>query len=87
LESYRAILSIVDHQLREVQGKRGTVVIQSMFNLEHRLADLRPTAEEQRTARQLRASAGASQAPAVVTVRRWFGRGANPTRLTRVTAS
>ena len=61
-------------------------MLQSMFNLEHRIADLRPSADEQRTARQLRDASTAAQ-PTVVINRRWFDRGANPTRLTRVAAS
>ena len=55
-------------------------MIQSMFNLEHRIAELRPSANEQRTARQLRDASSAVQ-PTVVTNRRWFNRGVNPTRL------
>jgi hypothetical protein len=62
-------------------------VIQSMFNLEHRIAELRPSADELRTARQLRDASTAVQQPTVVTNRRWSGRGANPTRLTRVATS
>ena len=62
-------------------------MIQSMFNLEHRLAELRPSADELRTARQLRDASTAAQQPVVVTTRRWFDRGVTPTRLTRVAAS
>jgi hypothetical protein len=61
-------------------------VIQSMFNLEHRIADLRPSADELRTARQLRDASTAVQHTTVVTNRRWFNRGVNPTRMTRVSA-
>jgi hypothetical protein len=61
-------------------------VIQSMFNLEHRIAELRPSADEQRAARQLRDASTAVQ-PTVVTTRRWFGRDVNPTRFTRAAAS
>ena len=61
-------------------------MIQSMFNLEHRIAELRPSAEEQRTARLLRDASTAVQ-PTVVINRRWFDRGANPTRLTRAATS
>ena len=62
-------------------------MIQSMFNLEHRIAELRPSADELRIARQLRDASTAVQQPTVVTNRRWFDRGANPSRLTRVAGS
>ena len=62
-------------------------MIQSMFNLEHRMAELRPSAEELRTARQLRHASTAVQQPTVITNRRWFDRGPNPSRLTRIAAS
>jgi len=62
-------------------------VIQSMFNLEHRIAELGPSADERRTARQLRDASTANQQPTVVTNRRWFDRGASTTRLSRVAAS
>jgi hypothetical protein len=62
-------------------------VIQSMFNLEHRIAELRPSADELRTARQLRDASTAVQRPTVVTNRRWFDRGASSTRLSRVATS
>jgi hypothetical protein len=58
-----------------------------MFNLEHRMAELRPSAEELRTARQLRHASTAVQQPTVITNRRWFDRGPNPSRLTRIAAS
>ena len=58
-------------------------MIQSMFNLEHRIAELRPSADELRTARQLRDASSAVQHPTVLTNRRWFDRGVNATRLTR----
>jgi hypothetical protein len=61
-------------------------VIQSMFNLEHRIAELRPSADELRTARQLRDASTAAQRPTVVANRRWFDRSVNPTRLTRAAA-
>jgi transposase len=62
-------------------------VIQSMFNLEHRIAELRPSADELRTARQLRDASTGVQHTTVVTNRRWFDRGSNPARLTRVATS
>jgi hypothetical protein len=62
-------------------------VIQSLFNLEHRIAELRPSADELRTARQLRDASTAVQQPTVMTNRRWFDRGVNATRLTRTAAS
>lgn len=62
-------------------------MIQSMFNLEHRIAELRPSANELRTARQLRDASIAAQQPTVVTTRRWFDRGVSTTRLTRGAAS
>ena len=62
-------------------------MIQSMFNLEHRIAELRPSADELRTARQLRDASTAVNQPAVVTNRRWLDRDANRTRLTRVATS
>jgi hypothetical protein len=58
-----------------------------MFNLEHRIAELRPSADELRTARQLRDASTAVQQPTVMTNRRWFDRGVNATRLTRTAAS
>jgi transposase len=61
-------------------------VIQSMFNLEHRITELRPSADELRTARQLRDASTGAQHTTVVTNRRWFDRGVNPTRLNRVAA-
>ena len=62
-------------------------MIQSMFNLEHRIAELRPSADELRTARQLRDAEIAAHLPTVVTTRRWFDRGVTVTRLTRTAAS
>ena len=62
-------------------------MIQSMFNLEHRIAELRPSADELRTARQLRDASTALQQPTVVTNRRWFDRGVNATRFSRTAAS
>ena len=62
-------------------------MIQSMFNLEHRIAELRPSADELRTARQLRDASTAVQQPIVVTNRRWFDRRTGSTRLSRVAAS
>ncbi len=62
-------------------------MIQSMFNLEHRIAELRPSADERRTARQLRDASTAVRQPTVVTTRRWFDRGASVTRLSRVASS
>jgi transposase len=61
-------------------------VIQSMFNLEHRITELRPSADELRTARQLRDASTGAPHTTVVTNRRWFDRGVNPTRLNRVAA-
>jgi transposase len=61
-------------------------VIQSMFSLEHRIAELRPSADELRTARQLRDASTAAQHTTVVITRRWFDRGVNPTRVTRAAA-
>jgi hypothetical protein len=58
-------------------------VIQSMFNLEHRLAELRPSDEELRTARQLRDASTPVQQPNVVINRRWSARAVNPTRFSR----
>lgn len=62
-------------------------MIQSMFNLEHRIAELRPTDDEQRTSRQLRDASIAAQQPTVVTTRRWFDRGITQTRLSRSAVS
>ena len=61
-------------------------MISSMFSLDHRLAELRPTADELRVARQLRAAAAPERPPAITT-RRWSNHGASPTRVSRVTAS
>jgi transposase len=61
-------------------------VIQSMFNLEHRITELRPSADELRTARQVRDASTGAQHTTVVTNRRWFDRGVNPTRLNRLAA-
>lgn len=62
-------------------------MIQSMFNLEHRLAELRPSDDELRTARQLRDASTPVQQPTVVINRRWFARGVNPARFPRTAAS
>jgi hypothetical protein len=62
-------------------------VIPSMFNLDHRIAELRPSSDEQRNARRLRDAALAAQQLTVVTTRRWFDRGVSQTRFTRIAAS
>jgi hypothetical protein len=61
-------------------------VIQSMFNLDHRIAELRPSADEARAARQLRDASTAAQQATVVTVRRRFEPGFKATRLSRAAA-
>ena len=61
-------------------------MIQSMFSLEHRIAELQPSADELRTARQLRDASTAAQHTTVVTNRRWADRGVNRTRVTRAGA-
>jgi hypothetical protein len=63
-------------------------MIASMFNLEHRLAELRPTEQEERTARELRraASPATRQArSAGEQTRSWF-RGAHAANRSRPVA-
>jgi hypothetical protein len=51
-------------------------VIASQFNLDHRLAELRPSEDDQRVARQLRKAASPATRPARSTgdpTRNWFG--------------
>ena len=63
-------------------------MIASMFNLEHRLNELRPTQQEERTARELRRAASPASRPARSTgepSRGWFN-GANSTHLSRPAA-
>ena len=57
------------------------MMIASMFNLEHRLNELRPTQQEERTARELRKAANPATRPARSSggpSRSWF-RGASST--------
>jgi hypothetical protein len=61
-------------------------VIASMFSLDSRLAELRPTEHELRTARQLRDAAAPARHPAPAT-RRVLAQTAGQKRLSRATAS
>lgn len=61
-------------------------MIPSMFSLDHRLSEIRPSADELRVARELREAAGSAHRPARSlgeTLRSWLvGSSANqPTRL------
>lgn len=58
-----------------------------MFNLEHRIAELRPSNDELRTARLLREASLAARQPGVVTTRRWLERTSTQARLAGPAAS
>ena len=61
-------------------------MITSMFNLDHRLADLRPTEQDLRQARELRKAAAPASRPARSTnepTRHWFGTAALRSHLSR----
>ena len=67
----------------------GDEVIASMFNLDHRLAELRPTEHEQQLARRLRRAAAPATRPARSTNepgRNRFGPAALGSHLTRLAA-
>jgi hypothetical protein len=72
--------SCVSHQQNSKPTMKEPVMIASMFNLDHRLAELRSTEQEQRTARALRkadTSATRPAGPAGATPSRgWSGAGA-----------
>ena len=65
-------------------------MIASMFNLDHRLAELRPTEQEMRTARDLRKAATPATRPARSTgeepARSWFSGAAIGSHLSRLAA-
>ena len=68
-------------------------MIASMFNLDHRLADLRPTEQELEIARQLRKAAAPASRPPRSTGdssdqpnRNWFSSGAIGSHLSRLAA-
>jgi hypothetical protein len=64
-------------------------MIASMFNLDHRLAELRPTEQELRQARELRKAATPATRPARSAgdpTRNWFGTAALSSHLTRLAA-
>ena len=64
-------------------------MISSMFNLDHRLAELRPTESEQRVARQLREAAAPATRPARSIVepgRKWTGSTVLGSHLSRLAA-
>ena len=65
-------------------------MIASMFNLDHRLAELRPTESELRRARELRKAAAPATRPARSAGepnRTWTGGAALSSHLTRLAAS
>ena len=65
-------------------------MIASMFNLDHRLAELRPTEQEQRTARELRKAASPANRPDRSTGepgRSWFGVTSIGSHLSRLAAA
>jgi len=49
---------------RETDKERDTTVIASQLNLDHRLAELRPSEDDQRVARELRKAASPATRPA-----------------------
>ena len=64
-------------------------MIASMFNLDHRLAELRPTESEQRIARELRKAAAPASRPArsiAEPTRNWFSGAAIGSHLSRLAA-
>ena len=64
-------------------------MIASMFNLDHRLAELRPTEQEQRIARELRKAAAPASRPAcsiVEPTRTWTGNAVLGSHLSRLAA-
>ena len=64
-------------------------MLQSQFNLDHRLAELRPTEDEQRIARELRKAAAPATRPARSATepsRNWFGGAAMGSHLSRLAA-
>ena len=64
-------------------------MIASMFNLDHRLAELRPTEEEQRIARELRKAAAPATRPArsaTEPTRNWFSSATLGSHLSRLAA-
>ena len=64
-------------------------MIASMFSLDHRLAELRPSEEEQRVARQLREAAAPAARPArsvVEPARKWATANAAASHLSRLAA-
>jgi hypothetical protein len=64
-------------------------MIASMFSLDHRLAELRPSDEEQRVARQLREAAAPATRPArsvVEPTRKWATANVVASHLTRLVA-
>ena len=65
-------------------------MIASQFNLDHRLAELRPTEQELRFARELRKAAAPASRPARSVgepTRNWFGTAALAIHLSRLAAS
>ena len=65
-------------------------MIASQFNLEHRLAELRPTEQEQRLARDLRRAAAPATRPARSageTTRSWFSAANLGSHLSRLAAA
>ena len=64
-------------------------MIASMFSLDHRLAELRPSEEEQRVARQLRDAAAPATRPArsvVEPTRKWATANVAASHLSRLAA-
>jgi hypothetical protein len=64
-------------------------MIASMFNLEHRLAELRPSESEQRIARELRKAAAPASRPSrsiVEPTRNWTGNAVLGSHLSRLAA-
>jgi hypothetical protein len=64
-------------------------MIASMFNLDHRLAELRPTEQEERRARELRKAVAPAKRPARSTgepARNWFGNAVIGSHLSRLAA-
>jgi hypothetical protein len=85
------VSSCVSHhrngQLTDKEIRKEPPVIASMFNLDHRLAELRPTEQQERTARALRKAAAPATRPALATgepARSWLATGGN--HLSRPTA-
>lgn len=64
-------------------------MIASMFNLDHRLAELRPTESEQRIARELRKAATPATRPARTVAepsRNWFSNAVIGSHISRLAA-